>query len=208
MLTDPAVAGLVVLPGRVGPQRSSIGPQGGPISPGVCSLQQKVLQTKLRCLQSSHSSPGVLSRRGLRCRPVPAPGPAPPGTPPWPGSLPGLYRAGGPPASCWDPGTPGNTWSLTLSTRRGRCWRRRTGRGWRCHRSPGRRRRERRDRRREYTSWNLNSPGQISYLSSDLAYSQDSPLQGYLQCFPARGQHRVRLYFSELHFLRLNRIAR
>ena len=38
VLADTTVAGLVGLPGRVGPQRSSIGAQGGLISPGVSSL--------------------------------------------------------------------------------------------------------------------------------------------------------------------------
>ena len=46
VLADPAVAGLVVLPGRVGPQRSPVGSQGRPVSPAEGSLSQEVLQTK------------------------------------------------------------------------------------------------------------------------------------------------------------------
>ena len=46
VLADPAVAGLVVLPGRVGPQTASVGSQGRPVSPAEGSLSQEVLQTK------------------------------------------------------------------------------------------------------------------------------------------------------------------
>ena len=61
VLADPAVAGLVVLPGRVGLQRSSVGAQGGAVSPGVSSLHQEVLQTKSEGLSGLHlSSPAHL----------------------------------------------------------------------------------------------------------------------------------------------------